>query len=235
MKIKRFLIAGMAALAAASALQAAETADEVKANLLKSTGIEASDVVATPVPGIWAVYARQQLFYVDSTGRYVLTGSMLDVKAEQDLTEGLRKGYAKREWSTLPFGDAVKEVFGKGEREVVVFSDANCTFCRTMERVYEQTGNLTVYTFIVPMLRGEENAREIVCSKDPAKAWRSWMVNGIRPADAPASCDSSVLQRNLKLAGANGVTGTPSFFFKSGTRTTGMLSPAQFEQLLTED
>ena len=53
------------------------------------------------------------------------------------------------------------------------------------------------------------------------------------PAAAPATCDKSVLDRNLKMVRRLGITGAPTLFFPSGDRMTGAMSAMQLEELLT--
>lgn len=233
MLLKRLAAAAALSLAFIAGAQAADE-QSVRDNLMKNTGLQADSVAPSPIPGIWEVFIRDRLFYVDAGVDHVFSGSILETKTQKNLTQETLRKYARDNWSKWPLQDAVKQVFGSGARQVVVFSDANCGFCRQMEPVYEAVGDLTVYTFIAPMIRGRTNNEEIVCSKDPAKAWHDWMRNGVRPAAAPVGCDSSVLDRNLSLAGRYNVTGAPTFFFPTGDRYTGAVSAEQFSELLTE-
>ena len=231
MKIKHVLAAVAAVLCAAQAHADEET---IRTNLMKNTGLRAESVRPAPVAGLWEVVVQGRVFYVDETVAHVITGSIIETKTQSNLTAARFQEVAKEAWSKWPFEDAVKQVFGKGEREVVVFSDANCTWCRRMESTFAEVGNLTVYTFIVPMLRGEENNREIVCAKDPARAWHDWMANGIRPQPAGVTCDSSVLMRNASLTSRFNITGAPTMFFPSGARISGAIPAEQLEELLQE-
>ena len=226
MTFKRLAAAALFVLTAASAVHAADE-QSVRDHLMKNTGLRAESVTPSPVPGIWEVFIQDRLFYVDDTVEHIIS-----TKSQTNLTQERLRRYARENWNKWPLEDAVKQVFGKGERQVIVFSDANCGYCRQMEPVYEAVGNLTVYTFIAPMIRGEQNNREIVCSKDRSKAWHDWMRNGVAPAPAPADCDASVLQRNLQLTGRYNITGAPTFFFPTGDRMTGAVSAEQFESLL---
>lgn len=67
----------------------------------------------------------------------------------------------------LPLKDAIKVVYGKGERKLIVFTDANCPYCRLLEQNLRKAGNLTVYNFMYPVLRSREEARRIVWRKRP--------------------------------------------------------------------
>ncbi|MDO5532660.1 DsbC family protein [Sutterella sp.] len=235
----RFTKSVAAAVTAASLLLcagAAAAADEltIRDELMKTTGLRADSVRPSPIPGIWELIIQDRIFYVDDKVEYVISGTIIDTKTKTNQTAKRAREWARENWSRWPRQDAVKQVIGNGEREVIVFSDANCTYCRSMERVFERVGNLTVYTFITPMIRGEQNNREIVCSKNPSKAWVDWMRKGITPPEAPADCDASVMQRNLSLAGRYNITGAPTFFFPSGERMTGAVSADQFEEILRD-
>lgn len=236
MKMNRWAAAAAltAALAVSAAAHGAATEESVRDSLMKNTGLRAESVRPAPIPGLWEVFIQDRLFYVDDSVEHVLSGSIIDVLSQKNLTQESLRRYARDNWSKWPFQDAVKQVFGKGERQVIVFSDANCGYCRKMERVFEEAGNLTVYTFIAPMIRGEQNNREIVCSKDPSRAWHDWMARGIAPQPAPDGCDASVLQRNLALTGRLNITGAPTFFFPTGDRLTGAVPVEQFEAILAE-
>ena len=221
-------------IAAAQVQAAAIDAEAVREALMKNTGLKAESVQPSPIPGLWEVFIQDRLFYVDDKVGYVFSGSIIDTKTKTNKTQERLREFARENWSKWPHQDAVKQVFGKGQREVIVFSDANCTYCRSMERVFETVGNLTVWTFITPLIRGEQNNYEIVCAKDPSKAWADWMRRGITPPAAPQNCDSSVLTRNLKLAGRYSIGGAPTFFFPTGDRMTGAVSAEQFEGILAE-
>ena len=135
-----------------SAAQAA-TADSVRTSLMTATGLIADAVEPSPVKGIWEVQIQGRIFYVDDEAKYVLAGAnIIETATQKNLTNERLREIARENWSKWPLQDAVKQVYGKGERQIVVFSDANCQYCRAMESVWEQVGNLTVYTFITPLI-----------------------------------------------------------------------------------
>lgn len=232
--LRTLCAAALLALGLASSAAGAADEQSVRDALMKNTGLRAESVRPAPVSGLWEVFIQDRLFYVDDEVKYVFSGSLIDTATKTNQTQERLREFAREGWGKWPRQDAVKQVFGSGGREVIVFSDANCTYCRSMERVFEEVGNLTVYTFITPMIRGEQNNYEIVCAKDPSKAWADWMRRGITPPPAPQGCDSSVLKRNLRLAGRYSVTGAPTFFFPSGDRMTGAVTAGQFEAILAE-
>ena len=91
-----------------------------------------------------------------------------------------------------------------------------------------ETGNVTVYNFLYPILNSREVARNIVCSKDPGKALQEHMLNGTEPP--AAKCDDSVLDRNLALGAKFEISGTPFIIFENGSRVTGALPSDQLNR-----
>lgn len=221
-------------LCISSGSASATDAETVRNALMRNTGLAAESITPAPVTGLWEAIIQDRLFYIDENAEYVLAGSLINARTKENLTKTRLREWARESWSKWPRQDAVKQVFGDGSREVVVFSDANCTFCRSMERVFEEVGNLTVYTFVTPMIRGKQNNHEIVCSSNPSRAWGDWMRRGITPPVAASNCDDSVLDRNLSLAGRYNITGAPTFFFSSGDRMTGAVNADQFRSILAE-
>jgi len=116
-----------------------------------------------------------------------------------------------------------------------VFADPNCGYCKKFERDLQAVKDVTVYTFVIPILGGDspEKARSIWCAKDNTTTWRNWMLEGSNPARLMANCDSSALERNLALARKHRVNGTPAIVFEDGTRVPGALPAAEVEKRLS--
>ena len=160
---------------------------------------------------------------MDKSAKYLIVGRIFDTKTETDLTAERMKELSRVDWKTLPLNDAIKVTYGNGERKVVVFTDARCTYCSMLERNLQAAGNVTVYNFIYSILNSKEMARDIVCAKNPASAWQAHMLDGTEPAKAADKCDASVLDRNLALGEKFGFTSTPSIIFADGTIVQGAL------------
>jgi thiol:disulfide interchange protein DsbC len=95
--------------------------------------------------------------------------------------------------------------------------------------------NVTVYTFLYPILGPDSTtkSRDIWCAKDPAKAWRDWMINGTLPSSTTgAKCDTAALDRNTELGRKHRVQGTPAAVFEDGSRAPGAVSADELEKRL---
>jgi thiol:disulfide interchange protein DsbC len=113
--------------------------------------------------------------------------------------------------------------------------DPNCGYCKRFERDVAGLKNVTVYTFLYPILGPDSTtkSRDIWCAKDPAKAWRDWMINGTVPAStASAKCDTAALDRNTELGRKHRVQGTPATVFEDGSRSPGAIPVDEIEKRL---
>jgi thiol:disulfide interchange protein DsbC len=75
-----------------------------------------------------------------------------------------------------------------------------------------------------------DKSRHIWCAKDPAKAWQDHMTRDTAPT--VASCDSSVLMRNVEFGRKHKISGTPTLLAQDGKRVPGAIPLAQIEQLI---
>ncbi|GAB4118966.1 MAG: DsbC family protein [Rubrivivax sp.] len=192
------------------------------------------EVSKTPIEGLYEVRIGTEVLYTDESGSYLIQGSIIDTKTRTNLTEERLEKLSAIDFSTLPLKDAVVVKQGSGARRLVVFADPNCGFCKRFERDLSTLKDVTVYTFLYPILGPDSNvkSRDIWCAKDPGKAWRAWMVDGVTPPKNVGACDTAALDRNLALGRKHRVQGTPAMVFENGVRKPGALPAAQVEQLL---
>ncbi|MBI2734925.1 MAG: DsbC family protein [Aquabacterium sp.] len=188
----------------------------------------------TPVPGLIEVRVGNQVVYTDANGDYVIEGQLLEVKSQRNLTEERLDEINKVDFASLPFKDAIVWKNGSGKRRLVVFADPNCGYCKHLEKELQQIKDVTVYTFMIPILGEDSRAKvdNIWCVKDRTQAWRDWMLNGAAPAKAFGMC-ASPAQRNAALSQKLRVQGTPAMFFEDGSRLASAASAAVIEQRLS--
>jgi thiol:disulfide interchange protein DsbC len=190
------------------------------------------EVSRSPVPGLWELRLGSQIIYSDAQGSFVIEGEILETSTHVNLTRERVEKLTAFDFSKLPLKDAVVWKQGTGARKLVVFADPNCGYCKKLERELTGISNLTVFTFLVPILGGDspQRARDIWCAKDSGKAWRNWMIDGTPPAAATPKCDTAALERNVVLVEKHGVTGTPSLVFENSERVPGILSNEELEK-----
>jgi thiol:disulfide interchange protein DsbC len=190
----------------------------------------------SPVPGIWEVQIGTDLIYVDEKGQHgFVEGQLVDLKSNRNLTQERIDELTAIRFQDLPLAMAIKQVNGKGTRQLAVFEDPNCGHCRNLRRDLLNVPDVTIYTFTLPILSAdsEEKARRAWCASDRLKAWNDLMLQGKVP-DNKGSCDNPIskvaeLGRKLK------VTGTPTIFFANGKRLPGGVPAARLIKLIDEN
>lgn len=194
------------------------------------------EITRSPVPGLWEVrYGGTELLYSDDKGEHIfVNGSLVDTKTRTDLTEQRIEKMLAVSWDKLPLKDAMVMKQGSGARKIAIFEDPNCGYCKRFERDMAGLKDVTIYTFLIPILGPDSTAksRDIWCAKDNAKVWRAWMLDGTPPPKSMGSCDATALDRNLAFARSFRINGTPAAFFEDGTRKPGAIPADQIEKLL---
>jgi thiol:disulfide interchange protein DsbC len=192
------------------------------------------EVRKAAMAGLYEVRVGTELYYSDENGNYFIEGHLVDTKTGANLTEERIAKLTAIDFSTLPLKDAMVWKQGDGSRKLVVFADPNCGYCKKLEREIRQVKDITIYTFLLPILGADstEKSRNIWCSKDPARTWIDWMVDGKLPPRTMGDCDASVLQRNTAMGRKYKVNGTPALVFEDGKRIAGAPGMEQLEKTL---
>ena len=192
------------------------------------------EVTKTAVPGLYELRIGTEILYADEHGDHLIQGSIMDTKSHANLTQARVDKLTAIDFAALPLKDAIVWKQGSGTRKLVVFADPNCGYCKKFETEMQQVKDVTVYTFLYPILGDDspEKARNIWCAKDRGAVWRDWMIHGTVVPRSMGACDSSALQRNLALGRKIRIDGTPALVFEDGKRVPGALPPDQVEKLL---
>ncbi|MBP6117288.1 MAG: DsbC family protein [Neisseriaceae bacterium] len=219
---------------AAGELDAA-TAKTIKTNIEKvygEQGLKVLSTAATPMQGLYeVVVSGNQIVYVDKNADYLLSGDLVDIKEQKNLTGERQQELNKIDFKALPLDKAIKEVRGKGTLQVAVFSDPLCPYCVKLEQEFAKMDDVTIYTFLMPILslhpEAEKLSEQIWCSDDKVGTWTSWMRTGKQIPAAP-SCANPVAE-TMALGAQFGFNGTPTVVFPNGKSQAGY---APYEQLL---
>ncbi|MFC3533084.1 DsbC family protein [Vogesella facilis] len=223
-------------LLACTASAADETPDSVRA-IFKSKfpQHEVTSVQAAPVAGLYELVVKMKrgareeytIVYADAKVEHLLTGDLIDTASRNSITEGRLEelNQVKFDFNALPLDKAIKEVRGKGERKLAVFSDPDCPFCKRLEQdALSKLDNVTIYTFLYPLAQlhpdAPRKAAQIWCSKDRAATWTAVMRNGAKLPAGNASC-STPLAELAALGEKLGVAGTPALFLPNGRMISG--------------
>jgi thiol:disulfide interchange protein DsbC len=210
----------------------AQTEQQIKTEIQKKLGSNAKvrSVTAAPVTGLYEVLVGNEIFYTDTSGKYLIQGEIIELASGKNLTEQRQADLNRIKWADLNQANAFKTVRGNGQRQLAIFSDPNCGYCKRLEKSLQQLDNVTIYTYLIPILSPDsaQKSKQIWCSADPYKSYIDWMVNGITPS-GKTDC-SNPLDKNLAFAKAYGITGTPTLFFIDGSRFPGAVQVSDIEK-----
>ncbi len=197
------------------------------------------DVVAeTPYKGFYEVVYGSDIFYLSEDGRYLFQGDMVDLKTQDNLTEGRR---TKGRLNLMATADPASRLRytpedGKVAHVVDVFTDVDCTYCRKLHgqmAEYNRAGIEIRYLAFPRAGIGSNSYDKIVsvwCAEDQ-KAEMTLAKNGQKPQQR--QCENPV-QEHMALARKIGISGTPALILEDGTLMPGYLPPGQLKKILDE-
>ncbi len=218
------LISGVAAASEAAVKQAMQK---------KYPEIQVESVTKTPLAGIYEVFAGGEVLYVDENVNYMIVrGRLIDVARKTDLTDERLRVLTAIKFDQLPLDLAFRMVKGNGKRKFAYFSDPNCPYCKRLDQELAKVPDVTVYLFLYPILSPDsvEKSKAIWCSKNRAKAYDEWMLEGKAPATS-GRCDTPI-EKIVAFGRQKGINGTPTLFFADGQRVTGAIPADQLKKLL---
>ncbi|MDN5512059.1 DsbC family protein [Acinetobacter sp.] len=208
--------------------------DTVKSNLSKQyPKLKIENIQTTEMKGIYSGSMDGQVVYLNEEAQHILVGSMFRLTDQKNLTKDLMLKQNSIDWKKLPLQDAVKTVRGNGKRQIAIFSDPNCPYCKKLETELSKLNDVTIYTFIYPIkTQSVAVSKQVFCEKDPALAWSNLIAKGIQPA-SKQTCANPV-DRNLALGKSLGLNGTPAIIFSNGFKVMGAYPAQEIEQIWKE-
>lgn len=211
---------------------------ELQKKLETLIGREVDSVTKLDYANLYEVRVGNEIVYSDAKADYLFVGNIIDMNTRINMTRArtdafLEASLPKFKFADLPLKSAIKIVKGNGKRQVAIFVDPNCGYCKRMEKAIDPVTDVTMYIFLYPVLGPDstEKSKAIWCSANPAKVWTDWMVSGTAIPGKDASC-TNPLDQNLDLGKKLKVDGTPTLFFFNGKRVPGAVDLEEFNKLL---
>ena len=191
--------------------------------------------------GLYEVYTDGQIIYSDEKGSVFIIPdrdnglAIVDSANNRNVTKERLKKLTAVKWSELPLENAFKQVRGNGKRLLATFEDPNCGYCKRLAKDLQKLDNVTVYTFLLPILSQDsiDKSKAIWCASDRAKAWNDWMVEGKAPS-GKTDCDTTAITRNQEFGRKLNINGTPTMFFADGERIPGAVPLQKIEEKLAQ-
>jgi len=190
-------------------------------------------VTRAPFPNLYEIVVDGQIFYTDDKASYLFSGNLLDIRGPQprNLTQEANNKLAA---AVLAKSNdlAVKRVKGNGKRVLYTFEDPNCGYCKELQKELAKLNDVTVYTFLWPILSQDsvEKSKAIWCAKDRARAWDDAMLKNIAPS-GKRDCDTP-LDKNAQIAQRFGLRGTPAIYLANGSQIGGYVAADKIEAAL---
>jgi len=189
--------------------------------------MKVNGVRPAPVPGWYEVLLGAKLVYVSADARYVLEGTLMDLKEQKDLTQEPAMAARAAALKQMALDQKVIEFAPAGEAAhvIYVFTDTDCSYCR---RMHSEVSRLNAAGISVRYLAfprdgiGSPTYEQMVsvwCAKDPkqaltdAKAGKKLM---------PAKCDNPV-KEEFELGTTMNVRGTPTTILENGQEAGGYI------------
>src|SRR5262249_43541073 len=96
----------------------------------KIPGTRVEDLRPTPIPGIYELVHGVDIAYVTADAKYAISGDLIDLAANDNLTEQHRREARAKLIGAIPDSDMV--IFGPRSPKytVTVFTDVDCAYCR---------------------------------------------------------------------------------------------------------
>ena len=224
-------ILGFAALVACSA-----DANEAKVKQLlqgKFPAMKVESVTKAPFAGLYEVVLDGEIVYTDERVEYLFGGNLFDIRTlpPRNLTqESNNRSIVRLLASSQDM--AIKRVKGNGSRTLYTFEDPNCGFCKQLNQELTKVNDVTIYTFLTPILSPDsmDKSRAVWCAGDRAKAWDDLMLRAALP-ESGGTC-ATPIERSIELMKRFGVRGTPAIFLANGQHISGFIPADQIERAL---
>ena len=194
--------------------------------------IQVSNIQATEMPGLYSASLDNQIIYLDENAQYMLVGSMVRLKDQKNLTKDLMLQQNSVDWKQLPFKDAIKTVKGTGKRQLFIFSDPNCPYCKRLEVELDKLNDVTIYTLIYPLKSQSITvSKQVWCDPNQAYAWKNLLQKNVQPKEKTCA---NPIERNLELGKKLGIEGTPTLIFGNGLKMVGGRSAEDIRMIWKE-
>ena len=179
------------------------------------------------IPGFREVIVGGQTAYVSDDGRYLLQGSLYDLKAKKDLSRASMAALRRDLLDKVPAGDRIVFAPANPKYTVAVFTDVECGYCRKLHSQiadYNKLGIAVEYLAFPRMGLGTEDYQKMVdvwCAADRKSALTIAKNDGSLPR---GHCANPVAAE-YTLGERVGLTGTPMIIAANGMEAPGYLAP----------
>jgi thiol:disulfide interchange protein DsbC len=187
------------------------------------------EVGPSAVKGLWEVAVesngKKAIVYIDSSKKYMVQGSIIDIQAKANLTQERFNELNKVDLSLVPLDDAVVMGAKDAPNRVIVFTDPDCPYCAKLhqeaKKVIEKRKDIVFFVKLFPLKMhpdAYDKAKAIVCEKSSLALLNDAFDKKQLPKP---NCETKVIDENINLAEKLGITGTPAIILPNGILVPG--------------
>ena len=222
---------------AANGSQAVAASDPRLQIISKLPGTRLEDLQPSPIPGMYELTRGAKIAYVTSDGRYAISGDLIDIAADHNLSEIHRRELRARLINGVPESDMI--VFGAADAPytVNVFTDVDCAYCRELHRQIADYNRLGIrirylsYPRTGPNTESWRKAEEVWCANNRNQALTAAKQNA--PVDSKI-CPDNPVAREYALGRDLRIDGTPALVTSSGELLPGYMAPLDLAKHLRQ-
>jgi len=199
-------------------------------------GVTVDHVATSAVKGIYEVGINGgDVVYVSADGRYLLSGVMIDLVTQENLTERVLARQRVETLSSVPENSMIiYEADGELKHTLTTFTDIDCPYCRKMHREMALLNRMGIRVryMLFPRAgatsRSYEKAVSVWCADDQ-QGEMTKAKSGAIPETR--ECENPV-REHMALARRLGLRGTPYTITDTGRAINGYVpAPELFESL----
>ena len=196
--------------------------------------IEIESITRAPIPGFQQAIVGGQVVYVSDDGKYLMQGTLYDVRGRHDMAQGALKQLRKELVASVPMSDRIVFAPKDPKYTVTVFTDVECGYCRKFHSEiadYNRLGIAVQYLAFPRMGLGSPDFKKmeaVWCASDKRKA----LTDAKNDRDVPYRACTNPVTMEYELGRRAGLTGTPMVLAPDGTQLGGYLSPQQLKEAL---
>jgi thiol:disulfide interchange protein DsbC len=189
----------------------------------------------TPMPGVYELTRGTDIAFVSTDGKYAITGDMIVLATNDDITETHRREIRARMLAAIPESEML--IFGPPDAKytVTVFTDVDCGYCRKLHSEMAEYNRLGVrvryllYPRTEPGTSSWIKAEQVWCAPDRKDALTRAKL-GQQLQNKP--CAGNPVARFHALGRDFNLEGTPDIVLESGEMFDGYVPPDALLQRL---
>lgn len=192
------------------------------------SGAHPDELRATPIPGVWELTRGLDIAYVTADGKYALTGDLVDLGTNDNLTEARRRELRAKALAAFPESEML--VFGPKDPKytVTVFTDVDCPYCRKLHSQMAEYNHLGIrvryllYPRTGPNTESWTKAEQVWCSPNRNDALTRAKLGEELKTKA---CPNNPVAHSWALGQDFDLQGTPAILLADGELVPGYVPP----------